>query len=230
MIKESLSKANYLRKNSHLSDKQKKACYGMLLGDSSLNYRENGQFRLKICHCEKQIEYLEWKKKILLPFIIQDKPTISSSNSAYSLNPSFIYTSIVHQDFTDMAGLFYRKIKGERKRHITMKTLKFLDPLSILLWYLDDGTLSRKIEMRLCTKAYSLPEHKTMKVYFWKKYRIETKIAKFTHKHTGKTYYFLRFNKNNSKKLNSLFEPFINDIPECMKYKLLPSTTERENL
>jgi hypothetical protein len=229
MTKDSWKKGDYLRKNNHLSDKQKKICYGALLGDSNLHHRDNGQCSFKICHCKKQLGYLEWKKNLLLPFIIQDSPTVDNNNS-FGYGSSFIYTSIVHQDFTDMVGLFYRKIKGKRNRYITMKTLKLLNPLSILIWYLDDGTLTIDKEMRLCSNAYSLSEHKTMKSYFWKNYRIETKIAKFTHKHTGKIYYFLRFNVENSKKLRNLFEPFIDEIPECMRYKLLPSTTIRETL
>jgi len=229
IIKGKRTKGVHLRKNFHLSDIQKQLCYGTLLGDASLNWRSNGQCRLKVGHCEKQQDYLEWKRNLLMPFILQSEPTIDLlSESNFSKNGSkfYIYNTIAHQDFTDMAGLFYRKVSGKRIRYITMKTLKLLNPFAILIWYLDDGILTKDKEMRIYSNAYSLSHHKAIKIWFWQQYRIETKIVPT--RHGEKIYYFLRFSVNNSKNLQELFNPYIDSLPECIKYKLLASTTIRK--
>lgn len=223
--KESRNIGIKIRRDYHLSLLQKQICYGGLLGDSNLNWRDNGQCRLKMSHCEKQLDYLEWKKSFLNDFIIQKKPIIDYPNGFGKQN-QYSYNTVVHQDFTDMANLFYRMIKGRHIRYITMKTLKLLDLFAVLIWYLDDGTLTKDNELRIYSNAYDISMHKAMKKWFWHKYRLEAKIRS---SHNNK-YYYICFSVRNSKNLLNLFKQYLPIIPDVMKYKLLTSTTIRETL
>lgn len=221
--REQRAKGIELRKNNHLSEQQLQLCYGGLLGDSSLKMKDNGQIGIKFGHCEKQLPYLEWKKKILEPFIVQNNPTVEKPETHFFKGDSiksstfYSYNSIIHQDITDLYPLFYRKVKNKSIRHITMKTFNLLTPFALLIWFLDDGTLTKDKECRIYTLAYDLSQHKVMKKWFWHKYRIEVKIyLNITRKR-----YYLSFNVNNSKHLQELFQPFLSEIPECMHYKFL---------
>ncbi len=219
--------ADKVRKNCHLSLIQKQLCYGGLLGDSNLQWRNNGQCRLRMSHSGKQLDYLEWKKSILGKFIVQEKPTIElPRKGSFSKQKQYNYFTIVHQDFTDMANLFYRRIKGKHIRYITMKTFKLLDLFAILIWYLDDGTLTKNKELRIYSNAYNISMHKMIKKWFWHKYKIEAKIRISNHRN-GNKYYYICFNVRNSKKLLDMFAQYLSIIPSVMQYKLLTSTTIR---
>lgn len=213
---------NFIRQNNHLSEQQSQIIYGGLLGDSNINIRSNGTCRIKMTHSEKQLDYLEFKKKMLEPFIIQNRPTSDfQPNNKYAPNSTFYtYNTIVHQDFTNIFGLFYRTIRGKRKKYITMNFLNKLQPIAILIWFLDDGcyyfSKNKAHILYLSTYRYSLPEHQTLKEWFWKKWKIESKISyDSTHE-----MYILRFNVKDIRIFNDLFlKPFRQNIPSCMSYK-----------
>jgi len=217
--------ANKIRKNKRLDKQQLQLCYGTLLGDSSINVRANGKCRLKMCHTEKQREYIEFKKRILEPFILQQTPTKDISGKTnpknFSTATSYHYNTIVHQDFTNLYGLFYTKINKGKRKQINMNILNLVEPFAILIWYLDDGcyyhdTRKSSHKLYLSTYRYSLPEHKTLKKWFWHKWRIISKIS-FDKTHNM---YYLRFNKQEIIKFTKLFlEPSKCLIPKCMYYK-----------
>lgn len=219
-------KGRELRKQHlHLTEYQLQITYGGLLGDSSLTPRSNGQCRLKMSHGEKQKEYLEFKKKIMEPFIIQESATKDISKrdntDAFGSLPTYHYNSIVHQDFTNLYGLFYRKEKGIKRRYLNMNILNLLQPIAILIWYLDDGNYfySKKkgAKMYISTYSYPLSEHKMLAKWFWHTWRIESKI---TYDKTHNNYY-IRFNKEAIIKFSETFLfPFKDIIPNCMLYKL----------
>ena len=181
-----------------------------------------------MCHGEQQCQYLEWKKDILSTFIIQYKPnkcegklTSINDGKEFKSLPAYHYTSIQHQAFTDMFGLFYITDKGKKRKRVTMNILNQLQPLAILIWFLDDGCYKYQKakschQMYISTHRYSLGEHRTMKRWFWHKWRIEVIITP-----TARNKYFiLRMNKDSQVKFSELFlEPFKDSIPTCMHYK-----------
>jgi len=211
-----------LRKNlPHLTEKQKQLCYGGLLGDSSINVKPNGNCRIQTSHCKKQLEYLKYKNKLILPFtteVITEDKNISSFGGETSYHAS----TIVHQVFTDMYGLFYRKEKGIKRRYINRKILNAISEFAILIWFLDDGYYKYDIIkkchiLRIYSCCYSLSEHKVLKKWFMQRWGIEA-IINFDKTHNK---YSFRFNKTGIVLFYKKFlEPFINEIPECMNYKI----------
>jgi hypothetical protein len=200
--------ADNIRNTQHLSPEQLQLCYGTILGDASISPRNNGRCRMKLSHCTEQKPYLLWKMNKLKPFILQENLTKDGPNM-------YSFSTITHSDFALLYHLLYKTSKKKRCKYITMKNLLLLQPLAILIWYLDDGCITADHEMRLGTNRYTLSEHQTIKKWFWQKHRIETIIARNSIKNS----YFLRFNVRNSAKLMQLFLPYTQVIPECMHYK-----------
>ena len=219
MTKEKFWLAKNVRDYKHLDKKQYQVCLGGLLGDSNINVRDNGRCRIKFCHAEKQLEYLEWKRNIMGEFIVAEKPTIEIIKEGKSFgkvgSKFYIYNTIGHQDFTDMYGLMYRTKLGKRKKYITRKVLNELNNFGLLIWYIDDGCITKDKEARIASNDLTLSEHKSLRIWFWQKYRITALIS---YNKTADCY-FLRFNVANTKKLFDLFKEFKDDIPECVKHK-----------
>ena len=211
------------RQNIHLSPEQLQIVYGTLMGDASISPRENGACRIQIGHCEKQLPYLQYKAERLKPFFIQEHPTpyAPSASSYKGSSLSYKHCSIVHQDFTDIFGLFYKTAKGIRRKVVDMNILDRLEPLSILFWFLDDGCYSYQPNkstsiMFLSTYNCTLSEHRTLKRWFWHKWRIQATIR--YHKPTNQCVLF--FLKEAQTTFNDLFlKPFKHLIPPCMHYK-----------
>lgn len=231
--KASRTKACLVRKTQRLSDRQKQVCLGGLLGDSSISPRQNGACRIRFGHGVDQKEYLEWKRRLMGDFIIQEAPSMYISKG-YAEQPTecFVYESIVHEDFKRLYPLFYSSERKKRKRSISWKTIEDIDAMGVLTWYLDDGCLTKKREtdkntyVRLHTNAYPLSMQRIFVRWFWKKFRIKVKIQ---YNSTNGSH-FLRFNTAESIQFLSLFIPFITEIPECMHYKLLPILPSKSTL
>lgn len=216
-----------LRKTS-LSAKQLELCYGAMMGDSSITLRPSGAARFRMSHCEKQKEYLEWKASILRPFIIQENATQWTSsekrfdNSICPPLTAYCYETICHGEFLNFYGLFYETVKGKKRKRLTMTILNRLTPFSIFIWFLDDGCYCHQEKnsthiMYLSTYRYTLSEHKTLKKWFWHKWRINAVIT-YDSNHKR---YITRFNREAQNIFYKTFiYPFIDQCPTCMLYKI----------
>lgn len=199
------------KKKLHLSKLQRGICIGTLLGDASMFVKENGARGIQMCHCESQKDYLEWKKNLLKPFYIADKPSQYQGTSFENCQMSYTYRSIVHQDFTDLYGLMYRR----GKKYVTRRVLNELSDLGLLLWFLDDGCIAKDRDARIATNGFSEQEHRTMKTWFFQKYTIDPIISFNSYNKS----FFLRFKVADTNKLLRIFEQFRDIVPQCMLYK-----------
>lgn len=225
--KESRQAANYARQHLRLSEKQLHLCIGALLGDSSMTPRSNGSIRMRFGHVEKHKDYLEWKKRLMEPFIVQTSPS-NYISKGLSTSSMFIYETIQHEDFKRLYPLFYSPSHKKRRRNITWETLNLLTPFGILIWYLDDGMLAYPKPQKgknpfstIRTDEYPISVQRMLKKWFWQKHQIDVKI---TYDKTHNTYY-LRFNTKQTAQLMNLFKPYIHEIPSCMQYKIIQQPT-----
>lgn len=203
------------KKIIHLSEMQTGLCIGTLLGDASMFVKTNGARGMQMCHCEKQKEYLEWKKEKLKPFFIAEKPSSYQSHGYENSQMSYNYRSIVHQDFTNIYGVMYRNVSGKRKKYVTRRVLNMLNDIGLLVWFLDDGCITKDREARIATNGFSEQEQHTIKKWFFQKYGIDATIS-FNGNNKS---YFLRFRVAETNKLLKIFDKFKDEIPECMLYK-----------
>jgi len=215
--RESLNIGNELRAKNQLTNKQIQVCIGSVLGDGCIHTRKSGQGRLIIGHSTKQLDYLIWKKKLLEPFVLKDNLSIYK-NKGYGLQ-SCSFSSIVHQDFTKIGTLFYRKISGGKTKIVNRKILNMVKPLGMLIWYLDDGSISKDKAIKLSTHNFTISENRAIKIWFWQKHRIKATINE--ENYHKKTYHFITLNVPGSKKFLSIISKYTDDIPSCMRYKIV---------
>ena len=115
-----------------LSEVQQQLILGCVLGDGYVRKKTNAH--LQITHSFKQKEYVDWKYQILKNLVI-------SAPKAYKGNAGRVgyrfFTKNLSQ-ITDFHNRFYQNGKK-----IVPEILK-LSPLSLAVWYMDDGSKSRK--------------------------------------------------------------------------------------
>ena len=207
-------------KFNSLSQNELSVIMGGLLGDSCYSKRDD---YIVFLHSIKQKEYIEWKHNIL-------------NNIANPLHVTKVGTSIITNE--DLLNISFRTKKNKELnidyKHIrniifnedgikivNRKWLNMLTPLSIAVWWLDDGCLSiHKGKTgaisrygKLSTHGFSLKEQYIMKEYFKSVWDIEVKIT------PEKNKYFLRFTVPNLKKLFSIVYNYVIEIPS-MIYKI----------
>jgi hypothetical protein len=189
------------------------AIIGMVAGDAGIRKQKDCRsVSLRICHAERQREYLEYKRDILQNlFKAWEIPIKTTNNSGY---PGVFLWTRTHPRLRVIHKWFYKS----GKKHYSRRILDYLTPLGIALWYMDDGSLSYKKregkihgrEIHLNTYC-SLEEAEIIRTYFDEVWGISWKLV------INKSFYRLRMGTNAAEKFFAVIEPYI--IPS-MKYKL----------
>lgn len=155
-----------------LTGRQKSILIGKILGDGTLE--KNGRYtRLKIAHTDKQREYVLWVYREFKNFATQ-KPKFVWSGSRYGKVGQFRFSTYSLPIFDHYRGIFYQ---GRKK--IVPKTIVDLlkDPLSLAVWYMDDGyKRTDNSGLYLCTSAFTNREHSLLQNCLSKNFGIETNI------------------------------------------------------
>lgn len=120
-----------------LSKRQKEAIIGMLLGDAWIQKTGERNARLRLEHSYKQKEYIFWKYEILKNYM-QSRPKLLRRfnpiwKKAYSYYRCQTHSSPV---FGKFRRLFYPG--GEKRIPDNIQKI-FRSPLTLAIWYLDDG-------------------------------------------------------------------------------------------
>ncbi len=207
-----------------LTQRQKEIAYWTLLGDGCLmkssKTEESSLYKLLATHSSKQFDYIDWMQKEFASVMSNGlMKYIRKDRLRPNWDPYIQYhlQTIWHGDFAQIKWLLYR---GKNK-FVTRRFLNLLTPLSLAVWYMDDGTKQWKWSV-LCTYWFSISENRTIKQYFHQKWWIETNIRKIENKKKNTIYYWIFFPEKETVKLFKLISPYI--IPS-MKYKILSSTT-----
>ncbi len=121
------------KKGLALTQRQRDILVGTLLGDGHLETQNNGRtYRLKIEHSIAQKEYVLWLYRELQEWV-RSKPKIRTRANGLK----FIgFTTYSHGAFRFYGQQFY-----DGKKKILPKLIhKIVSPLSIAIWYMDDGS------------------------------------------------------------------------------------------
>jgi recombination protein RecA len=105
---------------------------GSMLGDGSIKQEGRMAAYFREEHAKGHREYVKWKEKAF------GKLCRKSSDNAhgYGFSTQALY------EFGQIRAKFYSKNK--RYKHVTTELLEQLNPLSLAVWYLDDGTNNRQ--------------------------------------------------------------------------------------
>ncbi len=189
----------------------KGALIGMIFGDAGLS-KERKNAHLRISHCLKQKDYLLWKKEIL-EHLTSVSVWEGEVKCAGKMFPALRLWTKSHPMYTGLRARFYHSGRKTFDVHL----LKRLTLLGLLLWFLDDGyrrVIKTTPNIELCTDNFNYIEQLSLQKYFHDKWGLTAKIIK--HGNCWR----LAFRVAEVRKLEKLFQPFAEQIPKCMRYKL----------
>lgn len=180
-----------------LNDDQYQILLGSILGDGCISTLPSNRYRLRITHGLSQKNYCDWKANMF------GETTHIIDNNGYSQKKIVIFNTKI---------IDLEKEIPKEKNIIPQWIINDIDSRGIAIWYMDDGSLSRKdYSTTLCTHTFNLKTQE-MFVEKFKTYNIECTIQE------SKKYYFLKFNTINTLKLFNLIGKYIHS---SMKYKII---------
>jgi recombination protein RecA len=196
-----------------LSNFQWEVILGGLMGDGALSpTRSGGGARYRFGHGKKQAAYADWKAS-LFSNITTSHTTNARGDVFYDLTPL--------ADLKELRESVY--IGG--KKVLSEEYLKGLSPLSLAIWYMDDGSFSLRAKglqertregsgrSTICVEAMELTTRVRLAQYLADTWGIRPSIRKQGYKDV------LVFSKDETAKLHALIAPFVHP---SMEYKLLP--------
>ncbi len=184
---------NVLRKSVILTDRQRSIVFGTLLGDGSLT--ETGSkknLRLQLDHSDAQKQYVLWKYEELKTFVL-------SPPSYQKWTRSWRFRTISHPELTEIGKLFYHN----RKKVVPREIQKFLNPLSIAVWFMDDGSNHRSGYI-LNTQSFEKDDSEFLRKVLSEQYNIVKTTLHLDH---GRWRLYIQASEK--EKFRKLIEPYI---------------------
>lgn len=202
-----------------LSEKVQSIILGSLLGDGSLTISDkyrNARFSFR--HSHVQGEYFQWKADELREITANRSQWIQGTEEKPDGwgTVKFRFQSAALPTLTELHHLTHKGTSGPKAR-IRRAWLNKLSPLSLAIWWLDDGSLvSDSRQAVLCTDSFNLNEVEILQKYLKNVWTIETKIGR-----VGKTEHYRLWIRSTEelKKFLSIIIPHI--FIESMLYKIL---------
>ncbi|HMC53463.1 MAG TPA: hypothetical protein VKI64_11940, partial [Acidimicrobiales bacterium] len=199
----------------YLSDFQRQVILGSLMGDGALSPSSTGHgARFRWGHGKKQVDYADWKAALFA------NVGISRSTNA---------KGAVFHDMTPLTelGELRRVVYVDGKKVFDHGYLKELRPLSLAIWYQDDGSFTERAlglqartrdgsgRSEICVEAMEPASRERLVQYLADTWDIHPVLS-----HRGaRRIAVLTFPKEETAKLHALIAPFVHP---SMEYKLLP--------
>lgn len=198
--------------------KQKEYLFGSLLGDDCLVMQSNGKYpHLQVIHSGRFKDYVEWKY-VFWKKLVRGDIKRSSAKTDNKIFPTCCFRTAAHPGFLS----FYQNLYIEGKKQITEDWLNNLTPLSLAVWYMDDGYFRKsRGRIHFITLAFGKKGNEIIRSYFLKKWQISTNLQKVSQ---GQDSYYLWMNTENSIKFTKIIAPYI--LP-CFSYKIDKNRTLR---
>lgn len=184
-----------------LTKLQRSVIIGTLLGDGYLRIvpgRANAF--LEINHSITQKEYVDWKYE-MLKSVCKSGPIQIKGNGT---RIAYRFTTRQSEELTSLYQTFYQKGKK-----IIPEILE-IDPISLAVWFMDDGSKCRESDVYLNTQQFDVEDQKKL-ISFLQKWGIESTLNK------DKIYWRIRIKKSSINTFFKIISPYI--IPS-MNYKI----------
>ena len=186
---------------------QEQILLGSILGDGCIMNRDSRNPIYTEMHSIHQIDYLSWKQTRLYPFMkdleIGHKEVTVAMRSRALPQLGFY------------RGVFY----PDGKKVVPVETLNWIDDLAIAVWFMDDGTHSKKeMQFSIATCSFDIRTNGMLQGWLASKYGIYFTVSVRTCKnYKGARYPYLVLQKESNKKFLEIIEPHI--VPS-MRYKI----------
>ena len=193
-----------------ITKNSRKLILGMAIGDG---YISKGNF-LSIRHREKQLGYLQWKRNLLKANGINVTDIQWVQNNNYG---AYEFRTLSYKFIHNIRNSLYMPYKNIS----TPKILKNMSPLTIAIWYMDDGSISTQSRngkpyrsLITISTCISKEDNQVIIDYFANNYGIKMNQRKMRNK-----YSLVISSKENVCKFLDIVRPYVNEV-DCMGYKL----------
>jgi hypothetical protein len=158
-----------------MSDRQKQLLEGMLLGDGHLERQKGGlTARLKIEHSVNQAAYVAWKHDEWRDWVCTPPRERQKRNRLGTVSTNIGFSTLSHVELERFRERFYRD-----RRKVVPENLE-LTPLSMAVWFMDDG--SRKSSqcrgLYLNTQSFTAAEVELLRWVINRDIGVETSVRK----------------------------------------------------
>ena len=187
-----------------LNQFQKSVIIGSILGDGYIQILPNKKdVFLEINHSIKAKEYVDWKYSVLRN--ICSSPPHQKENDRWKV--AYRFFTRQHPELTKLLNEFY-----QNKRKTIPANLK-LNPIILAVWFMDDGSRTKKGDIYLNSQQFSFQEQERL-LYFLRRIGLKARLNK------DKKYYRIKLLKESIPKFYQLVKAYI--VPS-MRYKLSES-------
>jgi len=221
-----------------MTREQKDLLFALCFGDGCAREKTAGKGsktlygEFVVTHSDKQLAYLEWKQNLIHSILGGKKQKIWKYHRRVKGSMYFngyIATKDNHEVGFRKGHPYFKVIRRMMYKNgvktFSRAVLNRLSLLGLLIWYLDDGTLSLGIrggrlrsyhvKIQICKPLHEL---QVIVDYFTEVWGLTPKINRSGN---GKYPYCLRFGKRNGgEKLLKLFQPLVKEHIPSMLYKV----------
>ncbi|MDV6014506.1 recombinase RecA [Haloechinothrix sp. LS1_15] len=201
-----------------LGEQQWQVILGSLMGDGNLSCpvrHDSESARFRMGHGAKQAEYLRWKVSLL-----DNIPHSCTSNGK----------GATFADFTPLAELAELRDAvyfGDGRKHLSWDYLKALTPLSLAIWYMDDGCFTVRSKgaqqrtaggsgrIEICVAAMAEDSQQRLVQYLRDTYELDVKLTTRGKRQVP----ILQFTTAATARFQEIIAPYVHP---SMEYKLLP--------
>jgi hypothetical protein len=201
-----------------ITKRQREIIVGTLLGDGHLESMANGTtYRLKVEHSVTQKDYVDWLYKEFSGWVrtaprIRTRIMKPPENKIAQSVMSYGFTTYSHGALRFYAQQFY----NGKKKQIPKMIKKILTPLSLAVWFMDDGSWksARHRTFIFHTLGYARQELEVLVCVLKVKFGITAMLHKQKHR-----YWRLYIASDSAPLLRRYIERYVREIPSMM-YKL----------
>lgn len=207
-----------------LSQTEKEFLVGTLLGDGHIRWRNKIDKRaypqLMLEQTTKHFEYMLWLREQIKDWLYDEDKELHQ-NRKIDKNTGKVYHSytiqtICHPVFIEFFNGFYKNVK----KIVDIDFIaKYFSPLSLAVWLMDDGTISKDRNIALCTQGFSVSDNNKLCNILHDKFDLNGSLWKSNNK------IYIGFSKIDSIKITKIVKDLV--IPS-MKYKLISPETTNE--
>lgn len=195
-----------------LTEKQRAIIIGNVLGDGYLEFNGFRGTRLQMKQAERSKEYIWWLYNEFQD-ICKSEPKQRKDNNQWFFGTRYL------DELTILRNIFY-DANGKKIVPDDIENL-LTDPLTLAIWYMDDGTLDWRpkdhFAFSLTINCFSVEESQKLSQALLKNFSIYSSIQNPLCR--GKRYPKLYIGKNGRETFLNLIQPY---IIGCFNYKLPP--------
>lgn len=201
-----------------------KIVHASILGDGFFykvdqdNDKANTHYMLK--QSSEHLDYVTWMASVLeeLTRVRIDVREAYTDDRGYECSKQLILKTMRHPTYKKMYNRMYDHIGNTHIKRLDPHYLKLIDWQSLAIMYMDDGwievderkTMESYVRVGIATHALSYFENMVLRDLLAERFNVHGEVTQ--HKmRSGKICYYLRFKKDNAKRLLDGVRPFVFD-------------------